>query len=109
MDQNRQKLLIGALAVVALGAGSYYMFFAADSGPAKVQEDTGPIVVKERQRSTAKVAPTRTRDTSARNAPDEPVVGRDRAEPEEREAPTSRDRKRGPTKVKKKEDRPIAG
>lgn len=109
MDQNRQKLLIGALAVVALGAGSYYVFFASGSGPAVNQQDTGPIVVKERQRAETKAAPSRTRDTTKASAPQAPIEGRTRAEPVEREAPQGKTRTRGPAKVQKKDDRPIAG
>lgn len=109
MDQNRQKLLIGALAVVALGAGSYYMFLAPGSAPPPVAQDTGEIVGKVRERKESKAAPTKTRTVSKPSAPTEPLVGKTREAPTERDVPTGKTRTRAETKVKKKDDRPIAG
>ncbi len=83
MDQNKQKLLIGALAVVALGAGSYFFFFRETSAPVQQTSNETTFVPRQREvRQTAK-APTRAREerAPARAAPDD-FERRERAVPE---------------------------
>ncbi len=105
-QDQKQKVLLAILAVVALGAGSYFMFLR-DSGPAintAVDNEPGQRRVRK---ETTENAPRRREVT--RRAPTEkaePV----RREREEIEAPTSsrRERRNKNTEVKKKTIAPAA-
>lgn len=89
MEQIRQRLLVGALAVVVLGAGSYALFGNRSAPPAQAEPDR-PIIVKHgppedavTQAGTRPPKPaTPTASTAPRPRPptasDAPVQGKDR-------------------------------
>ncbi len=80
--QKRQKVMLAGLAVLALGAGSYW-FLGRDSGNANATAiDTGPIVRKEKPVKEEKLAKKKT-DDARKEKRDEPEV----IERKEREAP----------------------
>jgi len=108
MDQNRQKLLIGVLAVAALGAGSYFLFLRPEPSHSMTAADPSTVQVRERtaQQSTTKTR-ERERPTATRQRPEDIEVA-ERARPEDRALPT-RTRARGTERIeKKKELKPAA-
>lgn len=109
MDKDTQKkALIGGLAVLILGAGSYY-FLAGGSGNANaVANDGATAAPRVREVKKTEDKKVRTRDTSKSREPAELAV-RERAEPTDRARGPARERDRGGRKIeKKKEIKPAA-
>ncbi len=107
-QDQKQKIMIAVLAVLVLGAGSYYMFFR-DSGNATAavanQGPAGPRVRETQKKDetvTRKRAETRERETA------QPTERREREESDDRETDGRRTRKTKETEVKKKKMTPAA-
>lgn len=109
MDQQaKQKVLIGVLAVLAIGAGSYY-FLAGGDGPKQVQQDTGPVVQKERAVVTETTKERKTsRATDVRDSDEAPAERSERVMEEQDEGERRTRRTGGPEKKNKKKDAPAA-
>jgi uncharacterized protein HemX len=106
-QDQKQKVLIAILAVLALGAGSYYFFIRESGGDAQDAVSTAPVERRVREESTdAKVTrrtATRAAPTAERAAPER----RERDEVEERTAERRKSTSRGRTDVKKKTAVPV--
>ena len=99
-DDKKQKVLIGVLAVLILGAGGYYFVFRDSGG------NTGPQVEQaqvERKQRTAAPVETNKRTARRETAPQdaEPVAERQTREVEERATRTRERRKSGGIERKK--------
>ena len=107
-QQQKQKVMIGVLAVLAIGAGSYW-FLSGDSGPQQVQTNTSNEGPKARVVETAEVKQrTSTRGADARDTEE---VKAERAERviEDRDDGAQRTRRTGgPEKKSKVKNAPAA-
>ena len=110
-EQKKQKVLIGVLAVLALGAGGYYFVLREPASNNVQAKATGPV---ERRVRKAEADPgrrekkvSRKRKTREKN-PIADIVRRERKKGDTKKA--ERRTRRGPkkTKVKKKELAPAA-
>lgn len=107
--QVKQKVMIGGLAVLILGAGSYFVFFSGDSGPKQQAASTVSTAPRERQVTSpnAKVRTvTRTQEPSKAEAAPEDRKERVQTEREEgarRTRPTA-----GPERKSKVKKTPAA-
>lgn len=108
-EQTKKKVLIGVLAALILGMGTYY-FVLRDDG--SVKRDTGPVASTRREK--APVDPRSARETARpERAPEEVSAEEDgsvRREREEDEEEGSQRRKSRTEegKVKRKEIKPAA-
>jgi len=105
-QDKKQKVLLAVLAVVALGAGSYFVFLRDSAPAATTGMSTEPGQRRERKETVDSASKRR---EVARRAPTEraePV----RREREEIEAPTGtrRERRREKTEIQKKKLSPAA-
>lgn len=107
-QEQKQKVLIGALVVLALGAGSYFFLAGGDDAP-QAFTDTGPAERKERQVDVPEVK-TRTtaRTTEARDVDSAPAERAERVQEEREEGPGRTRRGEGPTKKSNKKQAPAA-
>ncbi len=108
-EQKKQKILLAALAVAALGAGSYFFLLRDSGGPAKGVM-TGKNVGRKTRESTADKPERRRAQRSKKRDRGDKVATVERKERKER-TKTSRSRKtrRGSTrKEKKKQESPAA-
>ena len=90
--QAKQKVMVGVLAVLIIGAGSYYMFFAGGDSSQQQTADTGPVEIKQRKVETTqtKARPT-TRASGVRDAEEAPAERAERVR-EDRDEATTRTR-----------------
>lgn len=106
--QQKQKVLIGVLAVLAIGAGSYY-FLAGDSGPQQVQTATGDNAPKERVVETVEVKQRQSsRGADARDTEEEKVERAERVIDESGGGTTRARRTGGGAEKKKVKNMPAA-
>lgn len=106
MDQNRQRLLIAAVAAIALGAGAYAVFFAPAAPPPQAATGDTQLVVP--QRPTSAPAAPGGKQTPKGTATASSVPGKDRQDPAD--APLhGKDRETRPKPVRVKDKRQIAG
>ena len=106
--QKRQKVMLAAVAVLALGAGSYWFLGRDSGGSQSAALSDGPIVRKEKAATDAPKS-IRKKDPKAATSREEPKT----VERKEREAPeeTTVERKKKreeKTKEKKKTAAPAA-
>lgn len=106
-DAKKKKMMLGVLAVVALGAGAYFTgVFGGDSGGKKAAVGSGPLVKKD-SRPTEQPKLVKKQSTKAAPEEKEGVVKKEREE----ETPGSieRKKKRSDKKdEKKKQSAPAA-
>jgi len=109
MDQQaKQKVLIGVLAVLAIGAGSYY-FLAGGDGPAQVVQNTGPVEQKARVVETEKVKERQTtRAADVRDSDEGPAERSERVQEERDDGERRTRRSGGPEKKSKVKNAPAA-
>lgn len=106
--QQKQKVMIGVLAVLAIGAGSYY-FLAGDSGPQQVQTATGDDAPRERVVETVEVKQRQTsRGADARDAEEEKVERAERVIDDSDRGTTRTRRTSGGAEKKKVQKAPAA-
>ena len=108
--QKKQKVMIGVLATVVLGAGTSFFFLRDSSASGDKAANTGPVTRRVRESSETEGKSTRRVRTTKRRAdkPKAPVVRRQRDEAESNTATrrrTTRDNKR---KTKKNVPTPAA-
>ena len=104
-NQQRQRVLLAALAVVTLGAGSWFTFMRKPPATSKAAFNEGPVVLKQaREADTEK--PTRKANEKVANrlTPSRTLNRRKRPEPERRVV-ERRHRRRDSTKVSKEKER----
>ena len=104
--QKRQKVILVAVSVLALGAGSY-LYLGRESGGSKATVlNEGPVVRKEKKASTE---PTKRKKDAKTATRDEPVTveRKERAAPEETTVERKKKRE-DKTKEKKKVISPAA-
>ncbi len=106
--QKRQKVMLAAVAVLALGAGSYWYLGRETGGSKAAIVSDGPVVRREKKAPTDQ--PTKRKKDAAKTATREDPVTverRERAEPEE--TTVERKKKRADkSKEKKKTVSPAA-
>ena len=107
-DQKKQKVVLGVVAALALGAGAYFFVLGDSSGPAKNVGASGPV---ERKKAAATEAPKVARKSDPKaNLPKAEVAPVERKEREVTED-TSVERKKRRTEkqeTKKKNVSPAA-
>lgn len=107
--QQKQKVMIGVLVVLILGAGSYYFVFSGDDGPKQVVTTTSDEGPKQRSVDVAPVRERQTTRTSESRDTEEAQVERAERVQEERESDTTRTRRSGgPEKKSKVKQAPAA-
>ena len=109
-NQQRQKIILAVVAVVALGAGSWFVFLREPAQTnANAFKKTDGEVVRKTRATTDDNKPTRKKRKTKRATRKAPkVVRRERAEVEEREVTRKTRRKSGAKREKKKEVKPAA-
>ena len=108
MAQNqKQKVLLAALAVAVLGMGSYFLFLRDSGGGAQTAMNTGPAVRRVKKENVDN-APKR-RESTRRESKAEQAAP-ERREREEVEAPTAtrRERKDSRKEVQRRKLSPAA-
>lgn len=103
MDK-KQKMLLGVLAVVALGAAGSYWFIFRDSDAVAENRGGGPAAVrKERAASTTAERPkTRASKAEKAGAEEHKVAERKEREEGDRKSMERKERAKGPQKTTKK-------
>lgn len=111
-DAKRQKIMIGVLALLAIGAGGYW-FLLRDSGPSQTVTQSAPTERKKRERdATADKTPARegnrkaAREASEEGERDEERGNRARKPAENTEQKGNTKREQGPAKKKEKKNMP---
>lgn len=107
-EQKKQKVMIGVLVALVLGAGAYFVAFRDSGGPAKSTAKEGPTVRKVRA-PTTEAKNTGRRKRSGKKANTERRVT-ERKAVSDRGAPTATGRKkarRGRINVKKQKSNPM--
>lgn len=104
MDKDTQKkAMIGGLAVLILGAGSYF-FLAGGSGNAATADSSGPTAAP-RQREVKKKTESNKRTREKQKDVAEVADVRTRAEPTESTRGPVRERREATRKIEKKKER----
>ncbi len=102
-DQQRKKILVGVLAVGALGAGSWFMFLREP--PQRNEVIAGPATTGRKVRKTVvkKTTGRKERAKKTRKSHDELSMGRkERKAPDRKASGGRKKRGRGDRQVKKK-------
>ncbi len=106
--QQKQKVMIGVVAVLVLGAGSYY-FLAGGDGPAQVQTAATNEAPKARVVESTEVKQrNQTRATDTRDAEEAPAERAERVIDENDSGTTRTRRTGGPEKKSKAKNAPAA-
>ncbi len=107
-DQQRKKILVGVLAVGALGAGSWFMFLREP--PQRNEVIAGPATTGRKVRKTVvkKTTGRKERAKKTRKSHDELSMGRKERKAPDRKASTRKKRGRGAKREKKKEIKPAS-
>ncbi len=105
-EEKKQKVMIGVLAALVLGAGAYFFAFRDTGGPTKQAIKTGPVVRRTPKKAATAAPKRRARRTRAKA--DAKQVTRRKATPKARSKVTRRKRgRRGPRTIKKKKILPM--
>jgi len=107
-QQQRQKVMLGALAVLALGAGSYYVFFSGSGGPNLTASNEASTGRKERAAKAEVKTEKRREKPKEAAAAAEPAGRKEREAPEETAGGRKEKARGGAAKEKKKEIKPAA-
>lgn len=107
MDQDmKKKLVLGVVAVFALGAASYFVFVGGPNQSSSAQENRGPAVRKVREPRPTTVEKNR-KPKRPRKAPGPTTAARkDRPQREVRTAERKTKRNKG-KRIKKKDVKPM--
>ncbi len=104
-DDKRNKILMGALALLALGAGSYYFVFSEkESGP-EVQAQTTSV---RKTRAVKEVSKAKKKKRAVKEDAPERVERKVRERTERSSSRKRRGKGRGPKKVTKRKLTPAA-
>lgn len=107
-EQKKQKVLVGILAVLILGAGSVWYMSRDDSSSSQQNVESGPAVRKQRKQSTQTVKKIRKKREQKASKTKTAVVRKQRDDTDRSTATRKKRVRRGDKKIKKEKLVPAA-
>lgn len=100
-EQKKQKVIIGVLAVLMLGAGSFWYMSRETTDENMQQFKSGPVVRKERKKADQSAKKTRKKRVAKAPSERKAFVRKQRDDSERTSATRKKRRRSGAKKVKK--------